>query len=131
MDSQARENVQSFVTACEYRHIPFEDVYTRVQTTQGRLLTYTTSRKPVTAGWILPTAVPVDDATHALVLPVGLVYGATTVRRKLGRNDRGNGTSPEAWVMLDVWWRPSSPHDHGLTQAMYDFVTGWDQTHLR
>ncbi|MGH1562073.1 hypothetical protein [Mumia sp. DW29H23] len=131
MESQARENVQAFVAACEYRHIPTEDVYNRVQKTQGRLLTYTPSRKPVTAGWILPAPVPVDDATHALVLPVGLVYGATTVRRKSGRNGRDGSGSAEAWVMLEVWWRPASLHDHGLTQAMYDFVTEWDRVRLR
>ncbi|WP_370618236.1 hypothetical protein [Mumia sp. Pv 4-285] len=131
MESQARENVQAFIAACEYRHIPTDDVYNRVQTTQGRLLTYTTSRNPVTAGWILPASVPVEDATHALVLPVGLVYGATTVRRKSGRKERNGGSSAEAWVMLEVWWRPSSPHDHGLTQAMYDFVTAWDRAHVR
>lgn len=131
MDSQARENVQAFVAACDHRRIPLEDVYTRVQTTQGRLLTYTTSRKPVTAGWILPVAVPVEDATHALVLPVGLVYGATTARRKLGRGERGSGVSAEAWVMLDVWWRPASTHDHGLTEAMYTLVTEWDRSHAR
>ncbi|MBW9206771.1 hypothetical protein KV102_11710 [Mumia sp. zg.B53] len=129
MESQARENVQAFISACEHRRIPTEDVYNRVASTQGRLMTYTTSRKPVTAGWILPARPPVEDATHALVLPVGLIYGATTVRRRLGRSQKGTGAL--AWVMLDVWWRPSSPHDHGLTEAMYDFVTGWDRVGVR
>ncbi|KAA1422655.1 hypothetical protein FE697_010725 [Mumia zhuanghuii] len=124
MGTQARENLTAFIAACEYRRIPTEDVYARVQTTQGRLLTYTASRKPVTVGWILPVPVPVEDATHALVLPVGLVYGATTVRRKGGRS---SAAPAEVWAKLETWWRPASEHDHGLAQAMYDLVVEWDR----
>lgn len=124
MASQARDDVQAFVAACEHRRIATDDAYRRTAKTQGRLLTYVASRRPVTAGWVLPVAVPVEDATHALVLPVGLIYGAARVRPRSGRGDTH---APDVWAMLDVWWRPSSAHDHGLTQAMYDVVTAWDR----
>ncbi|KHL10799.1 hypothetical protein CLV56_0905 [Mumia flava] len=123
MDAQARHSVEAFIAACRDRRVSTTPVYKRVTTTSsGRLLAWTASKRPITEGWVLPEPVAVEDATHAVVLPVGLVYGAMVVRRKVPHAQRKGGPSWEnVYVLLDEFWRPASPHDHGLTQAMYDY----------